>query len=247
MRLSIARVSADGDTARNDGDGFDVAWCAVAPHAAGSGRRPDPRVHRDRLRSGEAGGCRHRVRDRRSDRVGRQWNHRRLQPHDGTPENHAQRWHRGPLQPGHRVRFERRPLRDRRLLRVGYLDTGQISEFSPTGQPMPAFATGLSNPFSLVFDNSGNLYVGQQGTPTSPSSTRRACGSPTSASSRRERPVMTGSTWPATSAPSTTRQKTRTSTATTSAPTPNCRISTSPRSPVTTPTRSASSPTARYW
>ena len=44
-------------------------------------------------------------------------------------------------------------------------NTGEISEFSPTGESMPAFATGLSNPFSLVFDNSGNLYVGQQGTP----------------------------------------------------------------------------------
>lgn len=42
---------------------------------------------------------------------------------------------------------------------------GDISEFSPTGQPLPTFATGLTNPLSLVFDSSGNLYVGQQGTP----------------------------------------------------------------------------------
>ena len=51
-------------------------------------------------------------------------------------------------------------------------NTGQISEFSPSGQPMPAFATGLSNPFSLVFDNSGNLYVGQQGTQVEYQTTR---------------------------------------------------------------------------
>ena len=43
--------------------------------------------------------------------------------------------------------------------------TGSVSEYSPTGQPMPTFATGLNAPASLVFDNSGNLYVGQQGTP----------------------------------------------------------------------------------
>ena len=42
---------------------------------------------------------------------------------------------------------------------------GDISEFSPSGTPVPTFATGLSNPLSLVFDNSGNLYVGQQTTP----------------------------------------------------------------------------------
>ena len=43
--------------------------------------------------------------------------------------------------------------------------TGNISEFSPTGAPMGQFATGLTNPESLVFDSSGNLYVGQQTTP----------------------------------------------------------------------------------
>ena len=42
---------------------------------------------------------------------------------------------------------------------------GDISEFSPTGVPLPTFATGLSNPLSIVFDNSGNMYVGQQSTP----------------------------------------------------------------------------------
>jgi len=42
---------------------------------------------------------------------------------------------------------------------------GDISEFSPTGAPLPTFATGLSNPLSIVFDNSGNMYVGQQSTP----------------------------------------------------------------------------------
>ena len=42
---------------------------------------------------------------------------------------------------------------------------GDISEFSPSGTPLPTFATGLSNPLSLVFDSSGNLYVGQQTTP----------------------------------------------------------------------------------
>ena len=42
---------------------------------------------------------------------------------------------------------------------------GDISEFSPTGQALGQFATGLTNPESLVFDNQGNLYVGQQTTP----------------------------------------------------------------------------------
>ncbi len=42
---------------------------------------------------------------------------------------------------------------------------GDISEFSPSGSPLPTFATGLSNPLSLVFDSNGNLYVGQQTTP----------------------------------------------------------------------------------
>jgi hypothetical protein len=43
--------------------------------------------------------------------------------------------------------------------------TGDISEFSPTGVPMPTFATGLANPAALVFDGSGNLYVGQVRSP----------------------------------------------------------------------------------
>lgn len=42
---------------------------------------------------------------------------------------------------------------------------GEVSEFAPSGIPLPTFATGLSNPLSLVFDSSGNLYVGQQTTP----------------------------------------------------------------------------------
>ncbi len=42
---------------------------------------------------------------------------------------------------------------------------GDISEFAPDGTPMPTFATGLSNPISMVFDNQGNMYVGQQTTP----------------------------------------------------------------------------------
>ena len=43
--------------------------------------------------------------------------------------------------------------------------TGNVSEYSPTGQPLGIFASGLNAPASLVFDSSGNLYVGQQGTP----------------------------------------------------------------------------------
>ena len=42
---------------------------------------------------------------------------------------------------------------------------GDVGEFSPDGTPLGQFATGLVNPLSLVFDNQGNLYVGQQGTP----------------------------------------------------------------------------------
>lgn len=55
---------------------------------------------------------------------------------------------------------------------------GDISEFDALGEPMPTFATGLSNPLSLVFDSSGNLYVGQQATPYiakfSPGGTRQS-------------------------------------------------------------------------
>ena len=47
--------------------------------------------------------------------------------------------------------------------------SGQISEYNPDGGLKGVFASGLQNPLSLVFDNSGNLYVGQQNTPTSPS------------------------------------------------------------------------------
>ena len=39
--------------------------------------------------------------------------------------------------------------------------TNTISEFSPTGAPLPTFATGLKNPAALVFDQAGDLYVGQ--------------------------------------------------------------------------------------
>ena len=42
---------------------------------------------------------------------------------------------------------------------------GDISEFAPDGTPLGQFATGLDNPLSLVFDNQGDLYVGQQSTP----------------------------------------------------------------------------------
>ncbi len=42
---------------------------------------------------------------------------------------------------------------------------GTISKYSPTGNFDGTFASGLTNPLSLVFDNQGNLYVGQQGTP----------------------------------------------------------------------------------
>ncbi len=43
--------------------------------------------------------------------------------------------------------------------------SGDVSEFSPDGTPLGQFATGLTNPLSLVFDNQGDLYVGQQTTP----------------------------------------------------------------------------------
>lgn len=42
---------------------------------------------------------------------------------------------------------------------------GEISEYNYQGTLQPTFATGLSNPLSLVYDKSGNLYVGQQSTP----------------------------------------------------------------------------------
>ena len=43
--------------------------------------------------------------------------------------------------------------------------SGEISEFSSDGTYDGVFASGLTNPISLVFDNQGNLYVGQQQTP----------------------------------------------------------------------------------
>jgi hypothetical protein len=43
--------------------------------------------------------------------------------------------------------------------------SGQISEYNPDGTLKGVFASGLQNPLSLVFDNSKNLYVGQQNTP----------------------------------------------------------------------------------
>ncbi len=43
--------------------------------------------------------------------------------------------------------------------------SGQISEYNTSGALVGVFASGLQNPLSLVFDNSGNLYVGQQNTP----------------------------------------------------------------------------------
>ena len=83
MRLSIARVSADGDTARNDGDGFDV-------HGALWHRMPLALAVVLILGSigivfgaAKPAGRGHPVLERRSDRVGRQWNPRRLQPDDG--------------------------------------------------------------------------------------------------------------------------------------------------------------------
>ena len=42
---------------------------------------------------------------------------------------------------------------------------GEISKYAPDGTLDDVFASGLTNPLSLVFDNQGNLYVGQQGTP----------------------------------------------------------------------------------
>jgi hypothetical protein len=42
---------------------------------------------------------------------------------------------------------------------------GTISKYAPDGTLDGTFASGLTNPLSLVFDNQGNLYVGQQGTP----------------------------------------------------------------------------------
>ncbi len=123
--------------------------------------------------------------------------------------------------------------------------SGDVSEFSPTGTPMGQFATGLQNPLSLVFDNGGNLYVGQQTTPYvaefTPSGTAAAGHRPDANRAVRR---STGSTFRATSAPSTTRPRAPTSCATTSAPTPSCRTSTSLRSADSPPSRSGSSPTA---
>ena len=43
--------------------------------------------------------------------------------------------------------------------------SGQISKYDPNGTLTGVFASGLQNPLSLVFDNTGNFYVGQQNTP----------------------------------------------------------------------------------
>jgi len=46
-----------------------------------------------------------------------------------------------------------------------YVSVGsQIEEYSPSGQDLGAFATGLSTPQGLAFDSSGNLYVALSGT-----------------------------------------------------------------------------------
>ena len=103
---------------------------------------------------------------------------------------------------------------------------GDISEFSPDGTALGQFATGLDNPLSLVFDNQGNLYVGQQTTPYI------AEFSPTGQRLPDIGPLQTellGDDWidlAATSAPSTTPPRARTSSSTTSAPTRRARSST---------------------
>ena len=75
---------------------------------------------------------------------------------------------------------------------------GDISEFAPDGTPMPTFATGLSNPISMVFDNQGNMYVGQQTAPYIAEFAPDGPGSPTSGRSRPSSTATTGSTCRAT-------------------------------------------------
>ena len=43
---------------------------------------------------------------------------------------------------------------------------GDIVEYSSSGAYLGVFASGLQNPLSVAFDNSGNLYVGQQSVDT---------------------------------------------------------------------------------
>ena len=120
---------------------------------------------------------------------------------------------------------------------------GDISKFSSSGAPMGVFASGLTNPESLVFDKAGNLYVGQQGTnyiaEFSPSGQRLADIGPLQTE-------LLGDDWidsRATSAPSITRPKAPTSTPTTSAPTRKGRPSTRSPSPASAPSSSRSWPT----
>ena len=73
---------------------------------------------------------------------------------------------------------------------------GTISEYSPTGNFDGTFASGLTNPLSLVFDNRETSTWGSRARPTSPSSTRPARASATSGPSRPVRRATTGSPSP---------------------------------------------------
>ena len=84
---------------------------------------------------------------------------------------------------------------------------GTISKYSSTGNLDGTFASGLTNPLSLVFDNQGDLYVGQQGTPYIAEFNSSGRASATSGPSPPVRRATTGSRSRATSAPSTTRPR----------------------------------------
>ena len=164
MRLSIARASAGGHTGGTDAAGTTpldalrrrwrrMAWpsrpcSSSAASASCSDRRGRPApTHRLRVRAGL--------------RVRGQLRRQRLQP-----GRRATRSSRGsttgtesPTRPAAPSTRQGNFYVDRRLQR-------RRSASTPlTARSTAMFATGLPNPLSLVFDNQGNLYVGQQTTP----------------------------------------------------------------------------------
>ena len=163
---------------------------------------------------------RHRVPVRPGLRLGRELDGQRLRSHLGRSGHLAQRRHLPALHRRQRLRRQRELLRRRRPQRRG-------QRVLPERRLDGVFASGLANPLSLVFDNQGNLYVGQQGTPYiaefNSSGQNVANFGPVTTQE-------TGDDWidlRATSAPSITRPRATRSSATTSAPTPRRPTSTS--------------------
>ena len=150
--------------------GFDVRGAAWRRMALATGGRPDPRLRRDPLRL---------VRSRPAPTPS---SSRRARSSHPSAELRGQR-----LQPGHRAtRWSQPQRRHQEPYTAGsafdssgnfYVTddyTGEISEYAPDGTLDGVFASGLQNPFSLVFDNRATSTSVSRPRPTSPSSPRPA-------------------------------------------------------------------------